>query len=375
MRRVIILVSFMAMNITLTAQIQTVQLNSKKLQFDDGRELPAEKAFLITSEAGLMVAMIKMQVANTDFTKSKILYESKWKRKDEDKGSVAILPNHYKLRSGNDYYFRFIYYRKIRETEQRQIRGMLEKTAKTLLESNILLKETKYKFLISPDELFQSLNAVIEEGMVNYETRSGTAKPVFSGVIKNMLYTMSKRRIANDSTGPASGNIFNSLLNQVNNEIEMIANNYLYVVNESITVPDYPVEKKQRTLALNLGYAGIYNNGSFSDLDYYSAPYAGISFPLGNRVFDGRFWNNTSISAGVFLKDFKNTDSTSVSGPVVKRPIYAAFGYRVFNYLKIHAGAAILEDSNNTNNSKSVYLKPFVGLSLELNLWLGIGKK
>ncbi len=371
MKKIMTLSFATVIGVALFGQMQTVQLNAKKLQFDDGRDLPAEKAFIITTEADNTLAMVKMQLASGDFEKSKILYESAWKRKEGDKGTAVILPNHYKLRSGNDYNFRFLFYRSVQENERKQIINTLQTTAYSLMMNNIEEKEDRYKFLTSPADLFEALNGIVEEGMVNYETISGGATPAFSGVVKNMLRTLAKTKMDTDSNGSA----FSTLISQVNNEIALMANNYQYVLDDSVVIPDYPAEKKRNVLALNLGYAGIYRSGSASDLDYFSGPYAGVSFPLGNRVFSGNFWNNASLSVGVFLRDFKINDSTKVSGPVIEKPFYAALGYKVFNYLKIHAGAAVLEEKSPVNDKKSVYLKPFVGLSLELNLWLGQDKK
>lgn len=366
--------AFTAINGIVFSQMQTIQFNNKKMLFDDGRELPAEKAFMVTTDAGSMTALIKMQISNGVFEKNKILFESSWKRKDDDKATVAALPNHYKLRSGNDFFIRFLYFRKVKENERTQIRSMLEQTAESLIRSTVQLKDNRFAFSISPSELYVSLNSIIEEGMVNYETKTGVTKPKFSGVMENMLRSLVKTRTKTDSLGVVNDEQFMLLLSQAQNEIEMITNQYVYVLEENITIPDYPVERKRNQLALNIGYAGVYNKGGFSDLDYLSGPYAGVSFPLGNRVFSGRFWNNASISAGIFLKDFVLSDSVKNSGPVVKKPLYAALGYRLFDYLKIHAGAAILEEKSNIKSNKSIFIKPFIGLSFEFNLWLGVGK-
>ena len=360
---------------TIYSQMQTVQLNPRQLQFDGGHELPAEKTFLISVDADNMVSMITMQLANGDFDKNKVLYENKWRRKENDFSSVAVMPNLYKLRSGKDYQFRFLYYKRIGEGERRQIRSMLENTANALIESNIVQKDNRYKFSSSPDDLIDYLNKMIEDGMVNYETTTGAAKPQFSEVLENLLSTMAKSKFSGENGAFNMEDKMQVLQKQVANEIEMIANKYQYVLYDNVVVPDYPVEKKNNVLALNVGYGGVFNKGSFSDLDYFSGAYAGVSFPLGNRVFNGNFWNNTSLSAGVFLKDFKASDSTKFSGPVVQKPIYVALGYRVFNYLKVHAGTTIVEETNQLSDNKSVKLKPFVGLSIEMNLWLGFDKK
>lgn len=365
----------LALCFAVLGQMQTVQLNARKLQFDDGRELPAEKAFIVSADAGLPVALLKMQVSASDFEEGKILYESKWVRKDADNSTVAIMPNHYKLRSGRDYSFRFQYYRRLMEPERRQIQTMLEKTAYSLVKTNIAKKGKRYRFAESPSDIYQALNRMIEEGMVNFETTPGAVTPRFSGVVENLLFTMAREKMVEDSAGIRSGERRNALHRQLANEIQMITNQYQYALQESVVIPEYPVERKNNYLAVHVGYGGVYDDGDFSDLEYFSGPYAGISFPLGNRVFAGNFWNNASVSAGVFLRNFKTSDSTKATGPIVKRPLYAALGYKFLNYFKIHAGAAVLEESEAGNNSKSVFVKPFVGLSAEVNLWLGSRRK
>ena len=126
---------------------------------------------------------------------------------------------------------------------------------------------------------------------------------------------------------------------------------------------------------LNFGYAGIYESGGVSDLKYYSGPFAGVSFPLGNRVYNSNFLSNTSISAGVFLKNFETSELNKVSGPVVGLPIYVSAGYRMLRFIRLQAGVTILEETDHITDSKSVYLKPFVGISIEFRMWLGLDSK
>lgn len=368
--------AFMAASAIAFSQMQTVQLNSKKMVFNDGGDLPAAKAFIITTDVRKTTGMIKMQIFDGTNFKNKPLNESDWKRNPDVNSSVAILPNHYKLRGGRDYTFRFLYYRELKENERSQIREMLNETVRIFVKTNIRQKEDRYKFLSNPSDIYKSLNGILKEGMVNYETKAGTRITSFSTIVENILRVMVKTKLVTDSTGTVKNDALQLLTGQLENEIEMVANSYQYVLDDEAALKNYPVEKTINTLALNVGYAGIYNKGNFDNLDYFSGPYAGVSFPLGKRAFSGRFWNNTSISAGIFLQDFKVSDSVKISGPIIEKPIYAALGYRVFDFLKFHAGAAILEEKNSgANGGSSVMVKPFIGLSIELNLWLGIGKK
>lgn len=375
MKKSILFFLFIGFCAIATAQIQTIQFNPSQLQFDNGKTLPAEKSFLVSTEVSPTIEFIKMQISNLDFDRKKNLFESAWSRNDEDKGNVAILSNNYKLKSGREYNFRFLYFRKIQESERQEINIMLSTSMQSYLKSNIQLRDDRYIFLKSPRDIYTSLNGILQEGMVNYEIFQGGNAPKISGIIENMLENLAKERVILDTTSMNSINRFETLLQQLNNEILIIANYYQYVLKDEITILDYPTENLMNTLAINVGYAGIYESGGVSDLGYYSGPFAGISFPLGNRVYNSNFLSNTSISAGVFLKNFETSGLNKVSGPVVGLPIYVSAGYRILKFIRLQAGATILEETDYITDSKSVYLKPFVGISLEFQMWIGLDSK
>lgn len=375
MKKIAAISAFLLYSITGIAQIQTIQFNSSTLLFDNGRSLPAETSFMVNTDASANVSMIKMQISAAQFKNDNFLFESIWKRKEDEKGLMAVLPNSYKLRGGNDYDFRFIYYRDITEKEHVEIGKMLGTTANSLLRTSIQFDNNRYRFLTSPSDLYRLLNETLQDGMASYASQDDNFQPKFSGIIENILRTMNKVKVHKLEKEEMDNSLFQTLVKQVNNEVKMIANHYQFIAFDKVTISDYPVEKVKRSLALNFGYAGIYNNGGYNDLDYFTSPYAGISLPLGKRAFSNNFWNNTSVSLGIFLKNFKNTNSERITGPVVGRPIYAALGYRIFNYFKINAGAALMQDNNLITNTKAMYVRPFIGLSLEINLWLGFDKK
>lgn len=375
MKKPILLVLFIGLCAIASAQIQTIQFNAGQLQFDNGKTLPAEKSFLVSTEVTRSVEFVKMQISNLGFDRNKILFESVWSRKEEDKGTVAILSNNYKLKSGREYNFRFLYYRKIQQAEREQMCTMLSTSMQSYLQSNIQTKGNKYVFLKSPRDIYISLNDILIEGMVNYEISQGGTSPKISGIIENLLENLAKEKVSRDTTGINFINRFETLLQQLNNEVSIISNYYQYVLKDEITVLDYPTENLMNTLAINAGYAGIYNSGGLSELEYFSGPFAGISFPLGNRVYSGGFLSNTSISAGVFLKNFETPELNKISGPIIGLPMYVSLGYRVLKFIRLQAGATVLEETDHITDSKSVYLKPFVGISLEFQLWIGLDSK
>lgn len=374
MKATYIIATLLVISLISSAQMQTIQLDTRYMQFDYGRKLPAEQYFIINTEIPRSVELVKIQLSDKDFEKKLILYESNWLRKENDEGTIAILPNYFELRSGRSYNFRVIFYRTIQETERQELREMLEVTFLSYLQSNIQQRGRRYRLLNSPSDLFNSMNLLLADGMVNYETNPGGSPHKFSGIIEDILRSMAKIRISNRTEPEHMSNSFEMLVKQVNNEVSMFANNYEYVVYDVVDIFNYPVERTINTLAVNVGYAGIYNSGNFSDLNYYTGPYVGISMPLGNKVFSGNFWGNTYISAGVFMTNFEATNTAKVSGPFIKRPIYGSVGVRMLDFLVFQAGSTLLEEFNLSGDGKSLYLKPFVGLSIEFQIWLGFNK-
>lgn len=375
MKKILFAALLVSLNAVATAQIQTVQFNPKQLQFDNGKSLPAEKSFLISTDITGSVKLVKMQLSNKSFDRGKVQFESTWSRRDDDKGTVAILSNNYKLKSGNEYNFRFLYFRRIEDSERGNIASMLEKSMQAFLKSNIQFKENRYNFISSPKDLYLSLNSILKDGMVNYDVIQGGSTPKISGIVENMLVNLAKEKVQSDSVDMNHINRFETLLEQMSNEISIIVNYYEYVLKDELTILDYPTEKTMNTLSLNLGYAGIYKSGDVSNLSYYSGPYLGVSFPLGNRIYNSNFISNTSISAGVFLKNFDTPALDKVSGPLAGLPLYVGAGYRVFKFLRLQAGATLLEETDHITKDKSVYVKPFVGISIEFQMWLGLNSK
>lgn len=349
------------------AQMQTIQLERLFMHFDNGRELPSEEAFIVHVPVKPNTAMVKMQISNRDFDRS-VLYENVWIRKEGEDMQTAILPNYLLLRSSSKYNVRFIYYNRIADAERLQIPEMLATTAQTFLQTNISIQGRRYRFQNSPTQIYNALNNILSEGMKNYEIRPGTSEPRFSGIVESMLRTLVRYRISDDET---SDSPLENLLLQVQNEINMFVNSYEFVVEDVVTIMNYPTEDKTSALAIKAGYGGVYNSGTFSDLSYYTAPYVGINIPLANRVFAGNFWGNTSLSAGVFLTKFENNEFIEVSGPIIGLPVYTSLNYRVYRFIQFQAGATLMEERNFLTDSSKLQVRPFVGLSIEFNVWLG----
>ncbi|MBC8111017.1 MAG: hypothetical protein H7Y04_08160, partial [Verrucomicrobia bacterium] len=45
-----------------------------------------------------------------------------------------------------------------------------------------------------------------------------------------------------------------------------------------------------------------------------------------------------------------------------------------FNFLRLNAGATLLKNTSPNFSGNQIYVRPFVGLSAEINLWMGLKK-
>jgi hypothetical protein len=62
---------------------------------------------------------------------------------------------------------------------------------------------------------------------------------------------------------------------------------------------------------------------------------------------------------------------------LINRPIYLGYGYRVFRMVRLNAGGTLVQkDMLNADGgtSSNLDVRPFLGVSIEINLWLGLGK-
>ena len=166
------------------------------------------------------------------------------------------------------------------------------------------------------------------------------------------------------------------LKNLLHGEVDNILNAHLLMVTDNKQIFDYPTEKGRQSVALNIGYGGAPLQKDGDRVAVGSSPYLGISLPFGNAVLGSKFWRNTSLTTGVFLNDFENLDGLRVTGPIVGRPVYLGLGYRMLDFLRLSAGVTALQDVDDANNFsfKKAYLQPFIGISVEINVWMGLGK-
>lgn len=239
--------------------------------------------------------------------------------------------------------------------------------------------------MVSDKVLINQLNQIVDQGIENYANNLGQQFRGFSDLVRIKVDQTKKFRLSKARFNIINRNekdneravyaeqLINELVELTKAEVAQYLRSNMLMLVDIHNIESYPTEKKPLVLPLNIGYAGTYFSGGFDNLNYDTAPMVGLSLPLGNRNFT-KFLGNASFSTGVMLTNLHNDKNQELSGPIIGRPIYAGLGYKIFRVIRFNAGA-VLTSTELNNKSEKISFYPFVGFSLEFNLWLGFNAK
>ncbi|QNF32040.1 hypothetical protein HUW51_04595 [Adhaeribacter swui] len=375
------------------AQYKTVLFNYERAYFDDGQPLPAETKFIITGEASATSDIIEVKIYHSSNTDKVPFYQNTWERKPMNPTATFALPVNQPLRGNEEYTFLINYYAQISAEQQQQVVNQINAALSAYIDQSYQVERSGIVILQHPKTMRSDLNAIVNQGLSLHRNLINYTFPGFSDLVFFKLKQLSELNLQK-----ARFNVFSkeddnaksmklryaqeqiaALKTLINQEVAQYGGVQLYALMDSKKVTDYSTEKTKNALALNVGYGGVYYSGSFDDLAYDAAPYAGISIPFGKEPFASPFMARTSISTGVFLKNLDFGPNNEATGPIVRRPVYLALGYRILPFIRLNAGATVLQkklnsSTNNDLNLDKVYIRPFVGLSMEVNLWLNLNR-
>lgn len=373
---------------SINGQYTTVVFNYEKSFFNEGEPLPAEKKFIVTGSMDSKIEMVELMIFRPNGKYENPLYVSAWKRPFDNTSSTFYIPVEYVLRSNDKYELSVSYYTPLSVSEKQNLQENLITKIKTYLLQSLEVTNKKISFTKPYQAIRKDLDEIVTEGIRYYRSFAEIEFEGFSDVVIGKLrqfdqinlkkvYTNGENNAMTDKQLAAEAHIEN-LIGLISSEVDHYLNHRMLILNDSKRIPLYPTEKLINVISANLGYGGVYLGGNLQNLSYGNGPYAGVSFPLGKKIFNSTFMSNTSLSIGLFLTDFEDENENLITGPIIKKPIYAGLGYKFLDFMRINAGAVLLEESADTQSNFSVgdlSIQPFIGISLEINLWLGIGRK
>ncbi len=381
----------MAFVCTTTAQYETIILNYEKSYFGENKPLPAEKYFIINGTIRPDVQYVEGKIFDDKGKEDrKPLSVSFWKRDYNNSAPVFNLPMNYKLSEGKDYDILLNFYRDISEKERARLTRDIFGTLDAYVDQSFNMSAKKVKLLRNNRQVMSDLDNIVERGMSLYRSRTLATFPGFSDMIKLKLeqidgVKLRKAEKLNYESDSLSANmtmrteLIEELKYILHKEVAPYLGAEIYVLLDDKYIDNYPTEKIKDAyyLAPHFGYGGVAFNTNPDEFSYDSNMYVGLSVPLAKRN-KNKFLSNTSVSFGAFLGNFEDQDGNKISGPIFKIPTYVSLGYRPFAFFRVQAGAAFLEDASSAGTvsgfSNRVEVRPFVGISAELNVWFNLNK-
>ncbi len=351
----------------LLAQYKTVNLDFESTYIGDNNPLPAETNILFTGSIPSYIDRVELNIKPPK-GKSTVLHYAVWQRPLDNKEKTYSLPVNYKFRSSASYDIEVLYFQTLSNAQRTELIQTLNNRLQLFLETQLTQESKTIEWESKPKRLLQEMNDLLQADLQNYRTGIAAPAQELSNLVALQMEKMADMRMR-DSVGQVRMAEEQVLLRQLlQNELDRMLPAPLYKIADARMLEDCPTESKKGALAVNAGYGGVYFSGDLGeDLDYDTAPYVGLSFPLGNSAFAPRFFSNTYIGFGLFLQDFENADEQKLTGPITGLPIYASLDYKLFQFVYLNLGATLLEETT-AGDRQELFVRPFIGLSAKVNL-------
>jgi hypothetical protein len=365
MKKALLLSSVLLFAQILTAQYANVNLDFDKSYIGENELLPAESNLLFSGTIPAYIDQVEIRIYDSKGHKDKDpIHVASWKRPLENTSSSYALPVNFKLRSGNYYDIEILYFQPIDLTERDALLARLYEEATLFLDSQ---RSKNGEWDKNPERLIRKLQDLLDDELSIFRPSSPVAERSLSPTLALYMEKMEDTR--RDSAATQRQQLeFQSLLST---EIELLVPEKLSKAVDRRFLDDMPTEKSKKGISVNVGYGGVFLDGEIDqELDYDTAPYAGLSFPLGNSAFASKFLSNTYLGFGVLFNELENAEGQTISGPIINRPIYGSLDFKLFQFVYLSVGANLLEQE--FNNKSELLVRPFIGLSGKVNLALSL---
>lgn len=374
---------------SLPAQYAAINYDLAKNYFNEGQPLPAEKPLMMSGELPRDISRIEISILPAKAKdEDDELYRAVWKAIPNTGAERYNLAVNYPLRPSEQYDFAFTFFREMERSEKQELQDRLFTQVNALARSHSLNNGQLADNPKRPKKIVAELNDLMCALLENYRSADELGFAGFSEAVKQSLRTLQNLQPAAGKDGNPSkiadaqsvAEAYDKIGELLRDEIRQLMEKDWSMQQNARYVDNYQTEEKQTYFSINAGYGGVYLSGKLENISYGDSPYLGLSFPLGSSTLAPKFLRNTSLTLGAFLQNFEDVDGHEVTGFIVNRPLYLGLDFKLFQFIRFNAGAALLETNETTvengveKNSNTVFVRPFVGLSAKVDLSLGLGK-
>lgn len=372
------------------AQYKGVTFDYEKVVFGENQPLPAEAHIMLQGVVKPEIGLVELDILDPKGKKNRLpLYSNKWKRSKGNVKNIFLLPINFKLKGSAEYDINIKYYAAINQAERDTLTSILNEYMFNYLEQVIIVNRNTLSLQQNERQIMRSLNGIVYKGLSMFRNRTDTDFEGFSDLIKFKLKQISNASLskgkalfqeeeAAEAKVAYRDKLLSELRKMIRSELKQYMNLEWFKMIDNKYIDNYSTEKSKRTIAIQAGFGGAYLSGTTNNLAIGASPFVGFAFPLSKRSTQSKVLNNLSITFGVFLLDFQGANNTVVSGPIFKRPTYIGLSYKIFRFVHFNAGATFLEDATTAGQlsgiEKRVYIRPFIGVSAQVDLWLDFSK-
>ncbi|MGB0862873.1 MAG: hypothetical protein ACPGXZ_08130, partial [Saprospiraceae bacterium] len=261
MKKYFLLVLTFAVFFTANAQYKTMILNYEKSCFGENEPLPTNKNFIINGVVNSNIAYVDVKIFSKKGIDGETIYSTFWKRDLNSQSLNFNLPINFNLREGKEYDFLIQYFRETSEAERKKLEENLNSTLAAYIQQAFEVSDKELELVNGVKKTLNDLNKIVTTGLTNYRTRTAVQFSEFSDIIKMKLKQMDNLELKDgvaDKKDRAlriefKNKTIGELQTLLSRELEQYINNDLYILADDKYIDDYPTEKVQNYLPLNIG--------------------------------------------------------------------------------------------------------------------------
>lgn len=367
------------------SQSEIVKLDAENGSFKNFPLLPYGQSFLLEGEVMKTIQMVEVSISYA--SAKKVLNTYQWNRAENNLSETFEMYISNPLKPNEAYDFEIITLHLMNDAEKDSLRENLNHRIFYYLKHQISV-DGKHISIENPQKVVQGLNQLIGDATIHQRSKNGITFNGLSSLVENEIKKMGELKLKKllkkkrtDNQDSLSNEILDSKLNYLSeiilSEITPFLNSELLTQKTKLNITGVETKKERFSLPINAGMYVWNTNSQINNVNVSNTsitPGLGITIPFSRGLrIKKKSINSFGLSLGVLTQPVTNANGDRLVTPSINLPLYGALGVKFFNLIRVNAGTLVVSKMGN-NSVNNLQFFPTIGVSLELNLWLGIKK-
>lgn len=369
------------------SQERVVKIDFETSSFVNTQSIPYDQPFFIEGEVYKEVEYVQVHIYHEGSHTP--LHSFSWNRDERNQSETFSILIPGILKSNIEYDFEVLLYKRINVEQKAALLTALENRISFYLRSNYQF-DGKSVSVSNPKTVFKGLGNLIEKSLEYHLSKNNIEPGAPTDVVLNKLKNQSEfkfKTFLRKTRDFERDSIANRLIEEkvseithmISAELRPFFNTDLVQHYRSIRVLSISTDKERFSLPVNVGmYAwnkeATVNNATVKNTNF--TPGLGVTLPFSTRTSSlrkGKLLDSFGYSVGILFQPLTDANGVEYVTPGIGLPVYTGLGFRFFKVIRLNAGVLIVGEKGQ-EGFKDLSLEPTVGLSFELNVWMGIKK-